>query len=369
MKFSCNTEMLSQNCQNVQRAVSSKTSIPAVECIYIKADNGTLTLTGYDLELGIYTSIPAKVEETGGILINARVLCDILKRLPGEHVSIESDERQMANIKSGEAKYSIMGMSPEEYPELPSVTGGLPVNIPQGVIKEMVRQTIFAVAVNDTSKIVHTGIKFDIEERLISLIAVDGFRLAIRKEAIDYEGEHLSFVVPAKTMSEVVKLIDDDNSMMSIGVGKRHIEFETNGYRVVSRLLEGDFLNYKTAIPASSTTTVKINTKLMIESIERASLIISDKLTSPVRCLFNDNTVKISSSTTIGTAIDKITAEISGDAVEIGFNNRFLLDALKVSDTDEVKIELNGGVSPIIILPPEGDSFIFLILPVRLKAE
>lgn len=116
MKFSCNTEMLSQNCQNVQRAVSSKTSIPAVECIYIKADNGTLTLTGYDLELGIYTSIPAKIEETGGILINARVLCDILKRLPGEHVSIESDERQMANITSGEAKYSIMGMSPENTP-------------------------------------------------------------------------------------------------------------------------------------------------------------------------------------------------------------------------------------------------------------
>lgn len=369
MKFSCNTETLSQNCQNVQRAVSNKTSIPAVECIYIKAENGTLTLTGYDLELGIYTSIPAKIEESGGILIHAKVLCDILRRLPGENVSIESDERQMANIVSGEAKYSIMGMSPQEYPELPSVTGGLPVNIPQGVIKEMVRQTIFAVAVNDTSKIVHTGLKFDIEERLISLIAVDGFRLAIRKEAINYEGEPLSFVVPAKTMSEVVKLIDDDLTLMSLGVGKRHIEFETNGYRVVSRLLEGDFLNYKTAIPASSTTTVKVNTKLMIESIERTSLIISDKLTSPVRCLFNDNTVKISSSTTIGTATDKIAADISGDTVEIGFNNRFLLDALKVSDTDEVKIELNGGVSPIIILPPEGDNFIFLILPVRLKAE
>lgn len=369
MKFSCNTQTLSENCQNVQRAVSSKTSIPAVECIYIKADNGALTLTGYDLELGIHTTIPAKIEEAGGILINARVLCDILRRLPGEYVSIESDERQMANITSGEAKYSIMGMSPEEYPELPSVTGGLPINIPQNVIKEMVRQTIFAVAVNDISKIVHTGIKFDIEERLISLIAVDGFRLAIRKEAIDYEGEALSFVVPAKTMSEVVKLIDDDESLMSLGVGKRHIEFETNGYRVVSRLLEGDFLNYKTAIPASSTTTVKVNTKLMVDSIERTSLIISDKLTSPVRCLFNDNTIKISSSTTIGTATDKIAAEIIGDAVEIGFNNRFLLDALKVSDTDEVKIELNGGVSPIIILPPEGDSFIFLILPVRLKAE
>ncbi len=369
MKFTCNTQTLSQNCQNVQRAVSNKTSIPAVECIYIKADDGTLTLTGYDLELGIYTTMPAKVEESGGILINARILCDILRRLPGEHVSIESDERQMANIISGEAKYTIMGMSPEEYPELPSVTGGLPINIPQHVIKEMVRQTIFAVAVNDISKVVHTGIKFDIEDRLLSLIAVDGFRLAIRKEAIAYEGEPLSFVIPAKTMSEVVKLIDDDEAQISLGVGKRHIEFETNGFRVVSRLLEGDFLNYKTAIPATSTTTVRVNTKKMIESIERTSLIISDKLTSPVRCLFNDNTIKISSSTTIGTAADKINAVISGEAVEIGFNNRFLLDALKVSDTDEIKIELNGGVSPIIILPPEGDSFIFLILPVRLKAE
>lgn len=369
MKLICETELLSQACQNVQRAVSVKTSIPAVECIYIKALNNELVLTGYDLEFGIYTAIPSRVEETGGILINSKILCEILRKLPGEFVSIESDERYLANITSGEAKYSIMGMSPEEYPELPSVTGGLPINIPQNLLKEMVRQTIFAVAVNDASKIVHTGIKFDIADRLISLIAVDGFRLAIRKEAIDYEGESLSFVVPAKTMSEVVKLITDENAAVSLGVGKRHIVFEICGYSVVSRLLEGDFLNYKSAIPSTSTTTVKVNTKHMIESIERTSLIISDKLTSPVRCLFNDNKINISSSTAIGTANDRLEAEISGDSVEIGFNNRFLLDALKVSDTDEVKIELNGAVSPIIILPPEGDSFIFLILPVRLKAE
>jgi DNA polymerase III subunit beta len=369
MKFSCSTELLSQTCQNVQRAVSVKTSIPAVECIYIKAANGELVLTGYDLEFGIYTSIPAKVEESGGILISARVLCDILKKLPGDFVSIESDERQMANITSGEAKYSIMGMSAQEYPELPSVTGGLPINIPQSLIKEMVRQTIFAVAVNDTSKIVHTGIKIDISEKVISLIAVDGFRLAIRKEPIDYIGEDLSFVVPAKTMAEVVKLLNEENAFISLGVGKRHIVFEIGGYCVVSRLLEGDFLNYKTAIPTTSKTTVKVNTRLMIESIERTSLIISDKLTSPLRCLINENIINISSSTAIGTASDKINAEVSGEAVEIGFNNRFLLDALKVSDTDEVKIELSGALTPIIILPPEGDSFIFLVLPVRLKAE
>ncbi len=368
MKFYCETELLSQACQNVQRAVSTKTSIPAVECIYIKAQNGELILTGYDLEFGIYTSIKAKVEEAGGILINAKILCDIMKKIPGQFVNIEADERQLARITSDEAKYSIMGISASEYPELPSVTGGFPINLPQRLLKEMVRQTIFAAAVND-NKIVHTGIKIEIDERIIKLIAVDGFRLAIRKEAINYEGDSISFVVPAKTLAEVVKLITDDDAIISIGVGKRHIVFEINGYSVVSRLLEGDFLNYKTAIPTNSTTTVKVNTRMFIESIERTSLIISDKITSPIRCLFNENNIKVSSSTAVGTANDKINAIITGDTVEIGFNNRFLLEALRVADTDEVKIELNGAVSPILILPPENDNFTFLVLPVRLKAE
>lgn len=368
MKFICETETLSLACQNVQRAVSSKTSIPAVECILIKAASGELNLTGYDLEFGINTSIKAKVEEAGNILINARILCDILKKLPGEIVSIEADERQLARITSGEAKYNIMGMSADEYPELPSVTGGFPIVLQQGVLKEMVRQTVFAVAVND-AKIVHTGIKIEIAENIIRLIAVDGFRLAIRKENINYEGDSLSFVVPAKTLSEVVKLMNDENAEISLGVGKRHIVFEIGSYNVVSRLLDGDFLNYKSAIPTTSTTSVRVNTRMLIDSIERTSLIISDKITSPVRCLFNDNTIKISSSTAIGTATDKINAAVTGEAVEIGFNNRFLLDALRVSDTDEVKIDLNGAVSPILILPPENDCFVFLILPVRLKAE
>ena len=368
MKFTCETEKLSLACQNVQRAVSAKTSIPAVECILIKAVSGEINLTGYDLEFGINTSISARVEETGGILINARILCDILKKLPGERVDFEADERQFAKITSGEAVYNIMGMSADEYPELPSVTGGLPIILPQDVLKEMVRQTIFAVAVNDT-KIVHTGIKMEIGDRIIKLIAVDGFRLAIRKEDIDYEGEPISFVVPSKTLSEVVKLISEESASISLGVGKRHIVFETGSYSIVSRLLDGDFLNYKSAIPASSATQVKVNTRKLIDSIERTSLIISDKITSPLRCLFNDNNIKISSSTAIGTATDRISAEISGDTVEIGFNNRFLLDALKAADTDEVRIELNGSISPILILPPENDSFIFLILPVRLKAE
>ncbi|MBQ7545990.1 MAG: DNA polymerase III subunit beta [Clostridia bacterium] len=369
MKFICDTASLSAACQNVQRAVSAKTSIPAIEGIYIKALGSELILTGYDLELGITTSVPAKVEENGGIVLTARILCDILRKLPADSVSVESDERQMAVIRCGEMQYSLIGISPEEYPELPSVSGGFPIVLQQSILREMIRQTIFSVAVNE-NKVVHTGIKFEIEPGEIKLIAVDGFRLAVRKEAIDYSGDPISFIVPAKTLSEVVKLFSgEEDATVSIGVGKRHIVFEIGSFTVVSRLLDGEFLNYRSAIPNLVSTTVRVQTQALIDSIERTSLIITDKIKSPLRCNFEDDLIRISSTTSLGTANDKIAAEITGSPVEIGFNNRFLLEALRVCDTDEVFLQLNGSVAPILIVPPQGDSFLFLILPVRLKAE
>ena len=369
MKFICNTSILADACQSVQRAVSTKTSIPAIEGIFIKALGSELVLTGYDLEMGITTSVPAKVEENGGIVINAKVLCEILRKLPDDSVCIESDERQVAVIRSGEMEYSLIGIAPDEYPELPSVSGVFPIVLQQDILKEMIRQTIFSVAVNE-NKVVHTGIKFEITQNEIKLIAVDGFRLAVRKEVIDYTGEDATFIVPAKSLSEVVKLFSgEENDTVSMCVGKRHIVYEIGQYTVVSRLLDGEFLNYRSAIPNLVSTTVKVNTRKLIESIERTSLIITDKIKSPLRCSFDDNLIRISSTTALGTANDKIPAEITGTGVEIGFNNRFLLEALRVCDTDEVYLQLNGSVAPIVIVPPEGDRFLFLILPVRLKAD
>ena len=369
MKFVCNTAMLSAACQSVQRAVSTKTSIPAIEGIFIKALGSELILTGYDLELGITTSVEARVEENGGIILNAKVLCEILRKLPGENVTLEADDRQIAAIRSGEVEYSLIGIAPEEFPELPSVSGGFPIVLNQEVLREMIRQTIFSVAVNE-NKIVHTGIKFEIDQNEIKLIAVDGFRLAVRKETIDYSGDPITFIVPGKTLSDVVKLFSgEEDAVVSIGVGKRHILFEIENYTVVSRLLDGEFLNYKSAIPSLVSTTVRVNTKNFVDSIERTSLIITDKVKSPLRCVFDNNQIRISSTTSLGTATDKVPAEIQGNAVEIGFNNRFLMEALRVCDTDEVILQLNGAVAPLLITPPEGDRFLFLILPVRLKAE
>lgn len=368
MKIVCNTLELSEACQNVQRAASTKTAIPAIEGILMIAKDGTLTLTGYDLEMGITTSIPARIEEEGELVLNAHMFSETLRKLPDVNVSIDSDARHIATISCGEFESTLIGISAEEYPDLPSVSGGYPISVKQDILKDMIRKTIFSAAIKD-SKIVHTGIKFEIEQNHIRLIAVDGVRLAIRNENIVYEGENLSFVVPAKTLSEVTKLMTDEDAEVTLGVGKRHIIFEVNGYNIISRLLDGEFLNYKAAIPSATKTVINVNTKSLIDSIDRTSLIITDKIKSPVKCIFGENLIKISSITSLGTANDKISASIDGESCTIGFNNKYMLDALKVCDTDEVKIMLNGPVAPILIVPNEGDSFIFLILPVRLKNE
>ena len=226
------------------------------------------------------------------------------------------------------------------------------------------RKTIFSVSTSERNP-VHSGVKFEISSGRIVLVAVDGARLAVRRENIDYDGKDFSFVVPAKTLGEVVKLSDDDDGIYSISVGKRHICFEVGEYRVISRLLDGNFIDYKAAIPTTCSTFTVVPTKRVIECIERTSLIITDR-SSHIRCVLENGLMKFSCVTAIGTANDKMPAEINGKGVEIGFNNKFVLDALKACDREEVRMEFNSSSQPIIIVPIEGDEFLFLILPVRI---
>lgn len=368
MKIICNTSVLAEACNIVQRGVPQKSTLPATEGIYLQAKNSKLTLTGYDLEVGITTTIECSTETEGSIVLNARLLCDILRRLPAQSVTINCDSHNLCKIISGEAEFSLVGIPADDYPELPTVSGGIPFAIKQGILKNMVKQTIFAVAVQDI-KPVHKGIKFEVENNNLRLISCDGFRLAIRNETIEYAGEDMTFVVPAKTLSEVVKLTDNDDENITFSIGKKFILFEIGNYRIISRLLEGEFFNYKNAIPSESTTKARVNLKLILDSVERTSLLITSKIKSPVRCIFDDNTIRISSATSLGAATDKIPASIEGKRLEIGFNNTYLTDCLRTVDVDEVKIELSSPVSPIIIKPVEGDNFIFLIIPMRLKNE
>lgn len=368
MKFSCNTTILAEACNIVQRGVSQKSTIPSTEGIFIQAKNSCLTLTGYDLEVGITTSIDCSTQTEGSIVVNAKLFCDILRKLPAATVTVTVDAHNLCKISSGESEFSLVGIPANDYPELPTVSGGIPFAVKQGVLRDMVKQTIFAVAVQDI-KPVHKGIKFEVENNNLRLISCDGFRLAIRNEAISYSGDDMTFVVPAKSLSEVIKLTDNDEENITFSIGKKFILFEIGNYRIISRLLEGEFFNYKNAIPAESLTKARVNLKLILESVERISLLITGKIKSPIRCIFDDNTIRISSATALGSANDKIPASIEGKRVEIGFNNTYLTDCLRTVDVDEVNIELSSPVSPIIIRPIEGDSFIFLIIPMRLKNE
>ena len=220
MKIICNTGILAEACSIVQRGVSQKSTIPATEGILFQAKNSSLTLSGYDIEVGITTVIECKVETEGSIVLNSHLLCDILRRLPNDTVEISIDEHNLCKIHSGNAEFTLISIPSDDYPELPTVSGGMPLSVKQSVLKDMIRQTIFAVAVSDL-KPVHKGIKFEVEKGNLRLVSCDGFRLAVRNEAIDYDGDELSFVVPAKTLSEVVKLITDSDEKITLSIGKK----------------------------------------------------------------------------------------------------------------------------------------------------
>lgn len=368
MKFTCDRVTLTEAVTNVSRVIPSKSSIPALEGVQIKASGQNLYLAGYDMEAGIKTVIEANISSEGEIVLSARLFADMLRKMAGEEVSIEVDEKYLTQIKSGLTEFNILGTPSDEYPELPEIDKGKALNIPQATLKSMVDQTLFAVAATD-SKPVHTGSLFELKDNILNVVSVDGFRLALRSEKIDYD-EKMYFVVPGKALSEISKLIDGEvDEMASLMVSKRHIVFGIGNYSVISRLLEGEFLDYNNSIPQGSVATVKIGTRSFIESVERVSLLISDRLRSPLRVMFESGKIIISCSTSIGKSYDEISCDLTGEKVEMGFNNKYLLDALKAAGCDEVRIEISGPLSPIKILPPQGEDFLFLVLPVRLKNE
>lgn len=367
MNIICKKEELVNAVLNVQKAVSTKSTMPALEGIFLDASDNQLSLCGYNLELGITTKIAAEVKQSGKIVLGARLFSEIARKLPDDVVEINVDSNLITNITSGLSKFSIVGISPSEYPELPKINNPEELKISGQVLKSMIRQTLFAIADNDT-KPIHTGTLFRIQERQIKLISVDGYRLAMRTEAINSNSD-LSFVVPGKTLSEILKLLPDEDNDTSISVASRHIVFNIGSYSVISRLLDGEFLDYNSAIPNACKTSVQVKTKELIDSVERVSLLITDRLKSPVRCIFADGAVRLSCATVMGKATDEFKAPINGEDLEIGFNNRYLTDALKNAETDEVLIQMNGALSPTKVMPVSGDSFLFLVLPVRLKSE
>lgn len=367
MKLSCLRSDLQSAISNVSRAVSNKSTIPALEGVLVKAYGDKLNISGYNLEIGITTDVDATIREEGEIVISAKLFFDIVRNLPEEILTIETDDRLVIYINCGDADYKITGMSSVEYPDLPTFEQTDGITLPSKTLREMIRQTVYAVSEN-TAKPIYTGSLFEIENSVLTIVAIDGYRMAIRRENVSSDSE-TTFIVPGKTQLEILKLLNEDEEPVEIIIGQRHITFAVRNYRVISRLIEGIFIDYKTTVPAVAKTEIVINVKRLMNSVERMSLMNSDRMPSPVRCKFLADEIKFSCASAVGSAKDTIRVPVMGDQVEVGFNNRYMLDALRNTDTDEVKIELNGPISPIVIKPVQGDSFLCIVVPMRLANE
>lgn len=368
MKFSCEKALLQAAITTTSRAVSPKNSIPALMGILLEAGK-ELHLTGYNLETGIRTTVPAQISVEGSLVLEARLFGEIVRKLPDDMVDVVTDGLTV-HIRCGMSSFHIQGIDPEEFPDLPGVESQNALEIQQGVLRSMIDETLFAVSTNEARPI-HTGSLFEVESGALTVVSVDGYRLALRHEqAVKTEGtESFSFVVPGAALSEVEKICGDTEDAALVVQGARHVMFQVGETVLVARRLEGEFLAYRQTIPRNNAIKVEADTKTLLSSIERVSLIISDKLKSPLRCTFGDNVLNITTKTAVSDAADQCPIDGDGNNLEIGFNNRFMLDALRAAPADRVRLELSTAVSPCVILPAEGEEkFLYMVLPVRLKA-
>jgi len=368
MKFSCEKALLMSAISTASRAVAPKSSIPALEGILLEAGDN-LRLTGYNLETGIRTALDADITQAGALVLSSRLFGEIVRKLPDD-VVVFTSENYNVNIKCGMSEFNIIATDPSEFPSLPEVEEDANrFDIKRSDLGSMIRQTIFAVSTNE-SRPIHTGSLFEIEGSELTMVAVDGYRLALRKEPVsNKKGDMFSFVVPGAALNEVEKICGDREEAATVIQGHRHVLFQMGETILISRRLEGEFLAYRNAIPRNNTIRILCETKALRDSIDRVSLIISDKLKSPLRCKFGDGILNITTRTAIGDAADQCHVDGDGKGLEIGFNNKYMMDALKAAPTDKVWLEMTTGVAPCVILPAEGEqNFTYMVLPVRLKA-
>ena len=369
MRFTCEKNMLVTGLNITGRTVAQKSALSAIEGILCQADDG-LRLTGYNMETAIIYQIEAEVTDCGSCILPAKLFGDIIRRLPEGPVTVVVDENYKVSIRAGYASFTISAESAEDYPELPDVASGRSVSIPQSALKDLIGGTIFAVSENQ-GRPIHTGVKFEVEENRVSAIAVDGFRLARRTYHAEQPatGKH-AFVVPAQGLKEVEKILQDTDDEVAFTLGVKHILFQMGGCTLICRLLEGDFLDWRRVVPTNCPVKLVAHVSDLASSIERVGLIVSEKYKSPVRCVFANQVLLLRTNTTIGAAEDRCAIAGDGKELEIGFNVRYLADALRAIPCEEVVLELTNGLSPIVMTPvDEKYDFSYMVLPVRIKTN
>ena len=367
MKFTCDKASLSNAISIVSRTVSPKSSLSFLEGIYLAAGED-LQLTGYNLETGITVRVEANIRQGGECIMQAKMFSDIIRKLPDEVVSIEVDESYRVHIRGGVSSFNIMASAADEYPQLPTVEEESAVRLPQKALHELISGTIFAVS-DDDANAIYTGCLVEAQADTITMVAIDGYRLARRTwHAEDISFPNMNFVAPASALKELDKILSDSEEEVHFTLGKKHISFSIGAATLICRLLEGKFAEWRRFIPASAPIRLVANVAEFTATMERVGLIVSEKYKSPVRCLFSKDGAEFRTVTTIAAAKDGCRMAGDGGDTEIGFSCRYMLEALKAVPTEEVAIELSGGLSPILLVPCTDEyDFTYLIQPVRLN--
>ncbi|MBV1818778.1 DNA polymerase III subunit beta [Clostridium cochlearium] len=367
MKLFCNKSILQESISIAQKAVTGKSTMPILQGIFIKAENNSLILTGSDIDLSIETVMEAEVIEEGSIVIDSKIFGDIIRKLPNDVIEITSKDNNIIEIKCQKSKFNLIHMNADEFPELPKINENIIFSIPEGLLKNMIRGTIFATSQEETRPIL-TGLLFEIKNKVLNLVALDGYRLAVKSEMIDSENS-ISAVIPGKTLNEVSKILSENDEKVNITFTPNHILFSIGKTKIISRLLEGDFINYDSIIPKEYNLKVTAKRAKFLECIERASLMGKDGNTSLIKLNITDDSIIITSNSQLGMVREEMGIILQGENLEIAFNSKYLIDALKVMEEDEIILELSSSISPCVIKNKEANDCTYLVLPVRLASN
>lgn len=375
MKFVVEKDKLLKAVNSVAKAVAIRTTTPILEGILIQTnDNNDIKLTCYDQELGIeYIIQDCDVQEQGAIVVNATMFGEIIRKLPDADISIEVNNKNLLVIECESSLYKLATMNADEYPELPEFTIENTVTIEQNTLKEMITKTIFAISIEENRPI-FTGCLFEIKDNVLNVVAVDGFRLAWKQKQLTDSVKDFSAVIPGRTLSEVNKIIADSLDTVKIGVSKNQALFEIENCKIVTRLLEGEFLNYSKVIPENWETRVRVNRALIMNCFDRISLISSSSIEKekkyPVKINVDTKGIKISCTNQTGDAKEELIVTTEGKELEAGFNPKYFLDVLRNIDDEEVYIDFGTAISPCIVRSVEDDGdYKYMILPIRLKND
>ena len=367
MKIICQKNDLLNSVSIALKAVPAKSTMPILECMIIEVKNDTIKLIANDMELGIETVVKGNVISPGTIAMNAKVFSEIIRKLPDNDVTIETDENFMATIICEKSKFTIAGKSSEEFPNLPVIVKQSPVTLSQFTLKEVIRQTVFSISDNESNKIM-TGELFEINQNELRVVSLDGHRISIRKVELKNSYDSIKVIVPGKTLQEISKILSGELSdEVDIFFTDRHILFEFNDTIVLSRLIEGEYFKIDQMLSGDYETKVTINKKVFLNCIDRATLLIKENEKKPIIVGISDRSMELKVNTTIGSMNEDIDISKEGKDILIGFNPKFLIDAFRVIDDEEIDIYLINPKAPCFI-KDKNETYIYLILPVSFNA-